>query len=129
MLETELAQLAAATTAVDTGKIPGQPESTLEGVNTVTTRWEKPPWKTSHSSYIEDLTRPKRGSWGELAPSVGRDTRTPMISCSIYDCYFEQAICDLGASVNIMPKAMFEKLNYPALSHIMMCVQLADSTI
>ena len=28
-----------------------------------------------------------------------------------------------------MPKAMFEKLNYPTLSHIMMCVQLADSTI
>ena len=52
-----------------------------------------------------------------------------MISCSIYDYYLEQAICDLGASVNIMPKAMFEKLNYPTLSHIMMCVQLADSTI
>ena len=39
-----------------------------------------------------------------------------MISCSTYDCHFEQALCDLGASVNIMPKATFEKLSYPALS-------------
>ena len=52
-----------------------------------------------------------------------------MISCSIYDCHFEQALCDLGASVNIMPTATFEKLSYPALSVTMMCVQLADSTI
>ena len=36
MLETQLAQLAAATPAAELGKIPGQPESTLESVNTVT---------------------------------------------------------------------------------------------
>ena len=52
-----------------------------------------------------------------------------MISCSIFDCYFEQALCDLEASVNIMPKATFEKLSYPTLSPTMMCIQLADSTI
>ena len=52
-----------------------------------------------------------------------------MISCSIYDCHFEQALCDLGASVNIMPKVTFEELGYPALSPTMMCVQLADSTV
>ena len=38
MLETQLPQLAAATPTVDTGKIFGQPESTLESVNAVTTR-------------------------------------------------------------------------------------------
>jgi len=52
-----------------------------------------------------------------------------MISCSIYDCHFEQVLCDLGASVNIMPKTTFEKLSYPALSPTMICVQLDDSTI
>ena len=35
----------------------------------------------------------------------------------------------LGASVNIMPKATFEKLSYPTLFPTMMCVQLANSTI
>ena len=52
-----------------------------------------------------------------------------MICGSIYDCYFEQALYDLGASPNIMPKATFEKLSYPALSPTMICIQLADSTI
>ena len=52
-----------------------------------------------------------------------------MISGSIYDWYFEQALCDLGASVNIMPKITFEKLTYPDVSPTMMCVQLANSTI
>ena len=52
-----------------------------------------------------------------------------MISCSIFDCDFDQALCDLGASVNIMPKVTFEKLSYLALSPTTMCVQLADSTV
>ena len=34
-LETQLAQLAAATPAAELGKIPGQPESTLESVNVI----------------------------------------------------------------------------------------------
>jgi len=89
ILETQHAQLVAATPTVDIGKIQGQPEFSLESVNAVTARWWKPPRKTPYSIYIEKLTRPKRGKWGELATSVGGDTRTPMISCSIYDCYFE----------------------------------------
>ena len=52
-----------------------------------------------------------------------------MISCSIFDCDFDHALCDLGASVNIMPKVTFEKLSYLALSPTTMCVQLADSTV
>ena len=48
MLETQLAQLAAATPAVDIGKIQGQPESTLESVNAVTVRWGKPPRKAPY---------------------------------------------------------------------------------
>ena len=52
-----------------------------------------------------------------------------MISCSIFNQYFEHALCNLGASVNIMPMVIYEKLLYPALSPTYMCVQLADSTI
>jgi hypothetical protein len=52
-----------------------------------------------------------------------------MISCSIFDQYYEHALCDLGASVNIMPMVIYEKLLYPALSPTYMCVQLVDSTI
>ena len=98
MLETQLAHLVAATPAVDTEKIPGQSESTLESVNAITTRWGKPPRKAPYSSYIEQLTRPRKGPWGEIAASVRVDTGTPVISCSIYDCHFEQALCDLGVA-------------------------------
>jgi hypothetical protein len=52
-----------------------------------------------------------------------------MVSCSIYDCHYDQALCDLGASINIFPKVIFEQLQYPALSPTLMYVQLADSTI
>ena len=52
-----------------------------------------------------------------------------MISCSIFDQYNEHALYDLGASVNIMPMVIYEKLLCPALSPTYMCVQLADSTI
>ena len=78
-------------------------------------------WRNSHDQE-ED-----RG--GELAASVGEDPGTPMISYSIFDCHFKQALCDLGASINIMPKVSFEKLSYPALFPTMMCVQLDGSTI
>ena len=52
-----------------------------------------------------------------------------MISCSIFDQYYEHALCDLGASVNIMPMVIYEKLLYTALSPTYMYVQLADFTI
>ena len=51
-----------------------------------------------------------------------------MISYSIFNQYFEHALCNLGASVNIMPMVIYEKLLDPALSPTYMCVQLADST-
>ena len=61
MLETQLAQLAAATPTVELGKIPGQPESTLESVNVINTMWKEPLSRTPFS-YAEKLTRPRRGA-------------------------------------------------------------------
>ena len=127
MLETQLAQLAAATPAVELGKILGQSESTLESVNIVTTRWDKPSSRSPFTSYAEKLTRPRRSAWGELAAMIREDPGTPVISCSIFDCDFDHALCDLGASVNIMPKVTFKKLRYPSLSPTTNCVLLADS--
>ena len=39
MIETQLAQIAAAVPVSETGKIPGQPESLIETTNMVSTRW------------------------------------------------------------------------------------------
>jgi len=94
-LETQLAQLAAATPAAELGKIPGQPESTLESVNVINAMWKEPLSRTS-LSYAEKLTRPRRGAWGELAATIREDPGTPVISCSISDYEFDHALCDQG---------------------------------
>ena len=43
--------------------------------------------------------------------------------------HFTNALCDLGASVNIMPKVVYDKLNHHALAPTAMCLQLADQTV
>jgi len=42
---------------------------------------------------------------------------------------FENALCDLGASVSIMPKTVFDKLDYSTLTPTTMCLQLADQSV
>jgi hypothetical protein len=58
-----------------------------------------------------------------------KDPGCPTISCSIGFEHFENALCDLGASVSVMPKAVFDKLNYTSLSPTTMCLQLADQSV
>ncbi|XP_012699914.1 uncharacterized protein LOC105913949 [Setaria italica] len=40
-----------------------------------------------------------------------------------------RALCDLGTSVSIMPKAVFEKLRLPEPKPTAMCLELADNTV
>jgi hypothetical protein len=47
----------------------------------------------------------------------------------IYYQKIKNALCDLGASVNLMSKAMFERLRYPTLTPTLKIVQLADASI
>ena len=68
-------------------------------------------------------------AWGGLIVKLHGDPGVPMISCSIIDQSYERALCDLGSSINIMPKVIFEQLQYPALSQTRMFVQLADCTV
>ena len=60
-LETQLAQLATATPAVELGKIPGQPESTLESVNVINAMWKEPlsgtPSAMQKSSHAQEEVR------------------------------------------------------------------------
>ncbi|WVZ48719.1 hypothetical protein U9M48_000138 [Paspalum notatum var. saurae] len=58
-----------------------------------------------------------------------KDPRSPTISCSIGTQHFDHALCDLGASVSVMPKVIFDKLNHDALAPTAMCLQLADQSV
>ncbi|KAK3120032.1 hypothetical protein QOZ80_9AG0679840 [Eleusine coracana subsp. coracana] len=169
MIETQLAQLAAAIPTAESGKIPGQPETPLENVNAVTTRGGKstrdPPYPnhagkdTSAEKPAEEEELPPR----KTAPHEFYDTnlmsfperrRKPTvdeqftrfveviqklhINVPLLDAiqvptrrkiHFDHALCDLGASVSVMPKDVFDKLNYTTLSPMPMQLQLADSTV
>ena len=58
-----------------------------------------------------------------------KDPRCPTISCSIGIQYFDQALCDLGSSISVMPQAVFDKLNLTQLMPTPMMLPLADSMV
>jgi hypothetical protein len=57
-----------------------------------------------------------------------KDPGCPTIPCSVGSFKFEKALCDLGASVSIMPRYVFEKLRLP-LEPTGMCLELGDNSI
>ena len=63
------------------------------------------------------------------SPVKKKDLGCPTIDCSIENQNFEHALCDLGASVSVMPKTVFDKLNYSILTPTLMCLQLADQSV
>ena len=126
MLETQLAQLAAALPINESGKIPGQPESSTEAVNAVMAVLDipAPAWQyPNHAGIVEEDY--SSGFTSVVHPDPG----CPVISCCVKDrIFFKGALCDLGASVSIMPKAVFQDLDLP-LAPAYMSIQLADSSV
>ena len=57
-----------------------------------------------------------------------KDPGCPAITCSIGSQHFSHALCDLGASVSVMTKVVYDKLNYH-IAPTAMCLQLADQTV
>jgi predicted aspartyl protease len=58
-----------------------------------------------------------------------KGSECPTISHSTGSQHFENALCDLGASVTVMPKVVFDKLNYTSFPSTTMCLQLADQSV
>jgi hypothetical protein len=58
-----------------------------------------------------------------------KDPGCPTITCSIGTQKFNQALSDLGASVSVMPKDVFNKLNITVLTPTPMRMQLANSSV
>jgi hypothetical protein len=63
------------------------------------------------------------------SPVKKKDPGYPTIDCSIGSQNFKNALCDLGASVSVMPKKVFDKLNYSTLTPTSMCLQLANQSV
>ena len=63
------------------------------------------------------------------SPIKKKDPGCPTINCLIGSQNFENALCDLGASISVMPKKVFDKLNNSTLTPTSMCLQLADQSV
>jgi hypothetical protein len=110
MIETQLAQITAVVPVSESGKISGQLESPVETANMVSTGWGNNPRQTSRTNHAGRTTYPRMNAWGGLTAKLHGYPGVLMISCSIFDQSYRRALCDLGSSINIMPKVIFEQL-------------------
>ena len=104
MIESQIAQLAAAVPSANKGKILGQPED-LKTANLVDV----------HNAWKDESLPIKKGDPGR-----------PIIPIAIGPHIFQEVVCDVGASVNIMPKVIYDKINGDTLLYTNMRLQLAD---
>nr|XP_010914858.1 uncharacterized protein LOC105040154 [Elaeis guineensis] len=62
-------------------------------------------------------------------PSKLKDPRSFTISCNIGNIEFTKALCDLGASINLMPLSVFRKLRLGDVKPTSISLQLADRSV
>jgi hypothetical protein len=118
MIESQIAQLASSVPPVNKGKIPGQPKE-LETANLTdifNARW-----------YYRD--QPLEGWKDESLLEKKGDPERPVIPIAIGPNTFEEAVCDFDASVNIMPKVIYEKIYGDPLLYTTICLQLEDQSL
>ncbi|GKB94984.1 hypothetical protein Tco_0981121, partial [Tanacetum coccineum] len=65
----------------------------------------------------------------ESIPQKEKDPGSFTLPCFINNIYFDNAIVDLGASVNVMPLLTYLNLGLGELAHTKLTVELADRTV
>jgi hypothetical protein len=110
MIESQISQLAALVPVTEKGKLPGKPKD-LEIVNLVDI------YNARHY-----FTAPSRAWEHDSLPKKKGDPGRPVIPIAIGAHTFEEAVCDLGASVNIMPRVIYEKIHGEPLLYTTMCL-------
>ncbi|KAL5573651.1 hypothetical protein UlMin_023248 [Ulmus minor] len=75
------------------------------------------------------LTRECSAMLQNKLPPKLKDPGSFTIPCSIGNQYFGKALCDLGASINLMPMSIFKKLGIGEARPTTVSLQLADISI
>ncbi|KAL5579437.1 hypothetical protein UlMin_011879 [Ulmus minor] len=78
---------------------------------------------------IVALTRECSAVLQNKLPPKLKDPRSFTIPCSIENQYFGKALCDLGASINLMPMSIFKRLGIGEARPTIVSLQLADRSI
>ncbi|XP_022877021.1 uncharacterized protein LOC111395268 [Olea europaea var. sylvestris] len=58
-----------------------------------------------------------------------KDLGSFTVPCTIGEVYFEKTLCDLGASINLMPLSIFRKLGLGEAKATIVTLQLADKSL
>ena len=117
MIETQIAQIAIALPVSDSVKIPRQPETSLESIKMVSMRFGKPLCQESYDYFVDPPFVTKKEDPGRLT-----------ITCLIGPHVFHNALCDLGASINVMSKVIYDKILGGPLSTAHFQLQMADQS-
>jgi hypothetical protein len=75
------------------------------------------------------FTSPSRAWEDDSLPKKKGNPGRPVIPITIGAHIFKEVVCDLGASVNIMPRVIYEKIHGEPLLYTTMCLQLVDQTL
>jgi hypothetical protein len=115
MIETQIAQIAAKLPVSDSGKISGKPETSLESVNMVSMRFGKPLCQESQDYLVDPPFIAKKENPSRLT-----------ITCFISSHVFYNAFCDIGGSINVMSKVIYDKILGGPLSSANFQLQMVD---
>ena len=114
MIESQISQLAALVPMAKKGKILRNLDE-LETTNLIDI--------FNVGECFVTIPRPLRPVWGEEdMPGKKGDLGRPVIPICIRAHTFDKAIFDLGASVNILPKVIYEKIHGQPLLYTTMCL-------
>ncbi|XP_038904380.1 uncharacterized protein LOC120090738 [Benincasa hispida] len=93
-----------------------------------------------YTKFLKDMVTKKRStgkfttvvltqSSKSIIPPKMRDPGSFTIPCSIGGLYIGQVLCDLGATINLIPLSIFKQLNVGQLAPTMATLQLADRSL
>ena len=58
-----------------------------------------------------------------------KDSGSFTLPCTIGDSFFDKVLCDLGASINLMPLSIYRKLRLGEMKQTTISLQLANRSI
>ncbi|RDX74598.1 hypothetical protein CR513_45635, partial [Mucuna pruriens] len=64
-----------------------------------------------------------------IVSALTRNEEFTVVSCTIGECTFVDAMLDLGTSINVMPTSVYKALNFGDLEPTRMTIQLANRSI
>ena len=62
----------------------------------------------------------------KILPQKLKDPGSFTLPCTIGDSFFYKVLCDLGASINLMPLSVYKKLGLGEMKQTTISLQLAD---